>query len=200
LAVLGVHGGLGPGVQLVVGLGNPGKSYAHTRHNVGFMVIDRLVQRFGIRVSDGEGPLWKGLSEIQGRGVWLARPLGYMNRSGEPVRGLADALGLSSQQILVIHDDLDLSLGRLKIKEKGGDGGHRGIRSITEALGSQQFSRLRIGIGRCETDSVVDYVLGRFDADQEPILDATLRLATDAVVTVLCLGTKAAMNAFNRKM
>ncbi len=189
-----------PGVALVVGLGNPGEIYAQTRHNVGFMVIERLVQRFGCRAPICDGRLWKGFSEIEGKGVWLAKPLCYMNLSGGPVRELADTLGLPSQQILVVHDDLDLILGRLKIKEKGGDGGHRGIRSISEALESQYFPRLRIGIGHCETDSVVDYVLGRFAVEEAPILDATLRQAADAVVTVLCRGTKAGMNAFNRKM
>lgn len=200
MAVRVFHGAVDPGVAMVVGLGNPGKMYTQTRHNVGFMVIEQLVRRFGSRASICEGQLWKGFSEIEGKRVWLAKPLCYMNLSGGPVRALADTLGVPSQQILVVHDDLDLILGRLKIKEKGGDGGHRGIRSITEALGTQHFSRLRIGIGRCETDSVVDYVLGRFAVDEAPILDAALRLATDAVVTVLCHGTKAGMNAFNRKM
>jgi PTH1 family peptidyl-tRNA hydrolase len=123
-----------------------------------------------------------------------------MNRSGLPVRSLADFFRISSRDVLVIHDDIDLDFGRLKIKEKGGHGGHNGIRSLMDAFGGGDFTRLRIGIGRSETGKgVADYVLDHFMSDETAVLPQIISRARDAVVTILCKGTRMGMNQFNIK-
>ncbi len=139
--------GLNPG-HLVVGLGNPGPEYAGTRHNAGFRVVERLAEDFGIPLAHERCQALFGSGSIRGVAVVLAKPMAFMNRSGPPVKGLIDFLGISSGRTVVIHDDLDLALGRLKIKEKGGHGGHKGVRSLMDAVGGGDFIRVRIGIGR----------------------------------------------------
>jgi PTH1 family peptidyl-tRNA hydrolase len=186
---------------LIVGLGNPGSSYAKTRHNAGFMVVDRLAEDFGFSVDKRkfETVYARGVIE-QARAV-VAKPMAFMNRSGAPVKKLADFFKISSENMLVIHDDIDLAFGRLKIKEKGGHGGHNGIRSLIDAFGRGDFARLRIGIGRSEPESgVTGHVLGRFNEAETELLDQIITRARDAVVTILCSGTKVGMNNFNQKL
>jgi PTH1 family peptidyl-tRNA hydrolase len=171
---------------LVVGLGNPGKKYEGTRHNAGFMVLDRIAQDSGISLNKAKFDAVFGRGAIENIDVILAKPMAFMNRSGPPV--------------LVIHDDIDLAFGRIKIKEKGGHGGHNGIRSIMDAFGGGDFSRLRIGVGRSEAgESVTDHVLGRFSADKAEMLSRIISGARDAAVEILCSGTRAGMNLFNGK-
>lgn len=187
-------------LYLVAGLGNPGNAYKNTRHNAGFMVIDALSEEFSISCEKKKCDALFGRGQIETEEVILAKPMSYMNRSGEPICGIMNYFGISAEDMVVIHDDIDLGFGRIKIKEKGGHGGHKGIKSLTDTLGSSEFSRLRIGMGRPDAGKdVADYVLGRFGKEEAEILPEIIRTARDAVVTILCKGTKEGMNRFNGK-
>ncbi len=187
-------------MKLIVGLGNPGRSYQDTRHNVGFMIADKIAGDFGISFSKKKFDTVYGRGLIEDNEILLVKPLAYMNRSGPPVQQLARYYRIQSKDMLVIHDDIDLAYGRLKIKEKGGHGGHNGIRSLIDAFGGGDFLRLRIGVGRSETGSdVTGHVLGRFSAQQIQFLDRVIENARNAVVTILSHGTKVGMNLFNGK-
>jgi peptidyl-tRNA hydrolase, PTH1 family len=186
-------------LYLVAGLGNPGANYAQTRHNAGFLVIDELAAVHKISIQKRKFDVLYGRGSIKGVDVLLAKPQSYMNRSGPPLRALADYFRIQRQAMVVVHDDIDLAFQRLKIKEKGGDGGHKGIRSIIDAFGGGEFTRLRIGVGRSAGDrDVVDHVLGEFDQDQEQVLGELLQTASEAIVTVLTKGTKDGMNRYNQ--
>ena len=187
-------------LRLVVGLGNPGNKYEDTRHNAGFMVADKIAQDFSISFNKTKFDTVFGRGSIEDVDVLLAKPMAFKNRSGPPLQKLAHYFQIPGEDMLVIHDDIDLAFGRLKIKEKGGHGGHNGIRSIMDAFGGGNFVRLRIGVGRSEAgENVTDHVLGRFSADKAEMVGRVISVARDAVVTVLCEGTKVGMNAFNRK-
>ncbi|MDM8525024.1 aminoacyl-tRNA hydrolase [Desulfococcaceae bacterium HSG8] len=187
-------------LHLIVGLGNPGDDYRETRHNVGFMVADDIAESFSISVAKKKFDAMMGRGKIRGTEVFLVKPLSFMNRSGFPARQVADYFRIRSRDMLVIHDDIDLAFGRIKIKEKGGDGGHKGVKSLIDAFGGGDFARLRIGVGRSERgDSVANYVLSRFDRDERERIDQIIAKARDAVVTILCKGTKEGMNRFNSK-
>ena len=189
-----------PQIKLIVGLGNPGPDYRNTRHNLGFMVVDRLVRKFNARPGDPEPGIEVSRGAIADRSIILLKPQRYMNRSGPPVDAFLQKFCISLREILVIHDDIDLEFGRLKIKKKGGDGGHKGIRSMMDALKAGDFTRLRLGMGRSETDEdVVDHVLGQFDDRELEHLEAFIDRASEAAVTVLKHGVNTAMNRFNRK-
>ena len=188
-------------LRLVVGLGNPGARYAATRHNIGFKVLDRLAADFAIEVGREKFNAGFGRGRIEGLEVMLAKPMAFMNRSGLPVRSLAEFFRISSRDMVIVHDDIDLAYGRLKIKEKGGHGGHNGVRSLIDAFGGGEFTRLRVGIGRSETagQPVADYVLDQFTREETAALPGVIERARDAVVTILCKGTKIGMNQFNTK-
>jgi PTH1 family peptidyl-tRNA hydrolase len=184
---------------LVVGLGNPGKRYRGNRHNVGFMVVDALAAserdvewrssaRFSAEVA-------KGL--LAGQRVVLAKPQTFMNLSGRSVGPLAGFYGISVNHIVVVHDDVDLELGRLRVKAGGGDGGHKGVRSMTQDLGGPGFVRVRFGIGRPQVGEVTDFVLQNFDPDQRDALEEGIGRAAEAVCTVMTSGLKEAMNRYN---
>jgi PTH1 family peptidyl-tRNA hydrolase len=186
-------------LRLVVGLGNPGNTYENTRHNAGFMVADQIAQDFNIALDKTKFDAVYGRGFIEDVDVLMVKPMAFMNRSGPPLQKLAHYFRIRGEDMLVIHDDIDLAFGRIKIKEKGGHGGHNGIRSIMEAFGGGDFARLRIGVGRSEAEgNVTDHVLGRFSHDQAEVVARIIAAARDAVVTVLCEGTKVGMNAFNR--
>lgn len=186
-------------IKLVIGLGNPGKEYAMTRHNAGFMVVDRLADDFRISMDKSKFETIYGKGKVHGNDVILAKPQAFMNRSGSSVYRLANFYRISCEEMLIIHDDIDLAFGRIKIKEKGGDGGHKGIRSIIDAFGGGNFTRLRIGIGRSEVGAgVVNHVLGRFNPEEKAFLDKIISTAMDAALTILCEGAKEGMNRFNR--
>jgi PTH1 family peptidyl-tRNA hydrolase len=186
--------------HLVVGLGNPGAQYAGTRHNIGFMVVDRLASEFDLSLGHIKFDARFGRGEIAGEAVILAKPLAYMNRSGQPVKLLADYFRIPAGDVFIIHDDIDLAFGRLKIKEKGGHGGHNGIRSLIAAFGGGGFKRLRVGIGRSAGGaSVTGHVLGRFDDRESKQLDEIICRARDAVTMVLREGTQTGMNYFNSR-
>jgi PTH1 family peptidyl-tRNA hydrolase len=166
------------------------------------MVADRLADDTGIAFGREKFGAVFGRGRLEGNEIILAKPNSFMNRSGPPVRALADFFQIESREVLVIHDDIDLDYGRLKIKEKGGHGGHNGIRSLIDAFGGGDFARLRVGIGRSETAQrpVADYVLDQFTRDETAALPGVIERARDAVVTILCKGTKIGMNQFNTKL
>jgi PTH1 family peptidyl-tRNA hydrolase len=183
--------------RLVVGLGNPGPDYATSRHNVGFQCVRTLARRHGLSFSATRSRARIAEGAILGQPVVLARPQTYMNLSGQSVKGLAQWLHLAPADILVIYDDLDLPLGRVRLRPGGSAGGHRGVRSIIDALGTQDFPRLRVGIGRPEGNDAVDYVLGDFTADERRLMAQAYERAAEAVECVLTEGLEAAMNRFN---
>jgi len=184
--------------RAVVGLGNPGPEYAATRHNVGFRAVERLARRLGAERWRGGRGARRAVAAVGDLEVVLAEPLGFMNRSGAPVRALLREYGLEPADCLVIHDDLDLELGRLQIKRGGGTAGHRGLDSIVEALGRSDFPRLRIGVGRpARGAEAVDYVLSPFEEAERAPLEAALARAEEAVLAWLEVGTEAAMGRVN---
>jgi PTH1 family peptidyl-tRNA hydrolase len=184
----------------VVGLGNPGKNYQDTRHNAGFMVADKIAQDFSIEFNNKKFDLVFGRGFVEDCEILLAKPLAFMNRSGPPVQKLAHYFRIQCEDMLVIHDDIDLAYGRLKIKEKGGHGGHNGIRSLMDVFGGGDFMRLRIGVGRSEAgEGVTGHVLGRFSAEESQLLARIISNARDAAVTVLSHGAKVGMNLYNGK-
>ncbi|MHC1759778.1 MAG: aminoacyl-tRNA hydrolase [Negativicutes bacterium] len=184
-------------MKIVVGLGNPGNQYKDTRHNIGFLVVDELARRWNT-------PSWKRrydaeVSEHRAIGpVLLVKPQTFMNLSGNSVREAAKFYKTPSTDIVVIHDDLDLPAGRLRIRERGGSGGHRGIESMLTQLGADDFVRVRFGVGRPpEGWESADYVLGRFAPDEQSLIKEAIDKAADAVETILREGTAPAMNRFN---
>jgi PTH1 family peptidyl-tRNA hydrolase len=187
-------------LRLVVGLGNPGRIYIGTRHNAGFMVVDEVAKAFSIEFLKRKFNALFGTGSIDGAKVVLAKPMDFMNRSGPSVQQIAGYFRILYEDILVVHDDIDLEFGRLKIKEKGGDGGHKGVRSIIDAFGSGDFTRLRIGVGRPDAgNGAADYVLDNFAFEEKKVLSRIIASAKDAVVTILCKGAKEGMNRFNNK-
>jgi len=187
-------------LRLVVGLGNPGEAYTETRHNAGFLAVDKVSEAFSIALEKQKFDTRFGIGSVNDVKVILAKPMAYMNRSGPQVQNIAGYFRILCEDMLVVHDDIDLAFGKLKIKEKGGDGGHRGIRSLIDAFGGGDFVRLRIGVGRPEAGiGAADYVLGKFSLEERKNLDRIITTAKDAIVTTLCKGTKEGMNRFNDK-
>lgn len=186
--------------KLIIGLGNPGDDYKDTRHNAGFMVINSLGEKFSIAVTKKKFNILFGWGFINNVKVVLAKPQTFMNLSGPAISRLMNYFKIPDKDLIVVHDDLDFIFGRLKIKEKGGDGGHKGIRSINDALGNGDYTRLRIGIGRSGTNmNVVNHVLGKFASEEKDILPKIISEARKAVITILCNGAKEGMNRYNQK-
>jgi PTH1 family peptidyl-tRNA hydrolase len=185
-------------VHLVVGLGNPGRKYELTRHNLGFMVVDRLAGAYIIRVTrERFQSLW-GRGAIAGRQVILVKPQTFMNRSGQAVAALKAYFKLDVQDLLVVHDDLDLELGRMKIVHGGGAGGHQGVRSIHDALTKDRYVRLKVGIGRPRfNETTEDYVLGNWYEDQRNQVTEMVDGAAEAVTAIFTDGLEKAMTAVN---
>lgn len=186
-------------LSLVVGLGNPGRRYRETRHNIGFMVVETLRERAGgpDERETGHSALWS--MEVDGREIVLARPLEFMNLSGAAVRALAGKRGAEPSEILVVCDDFHLEFGALRLRRSGSHGGHNGMRSIIAALGTQDFPRLRIGIGAAPAgEDPADFVLERFAPDERARLGDVVTQAADCVEMVLKSGLEAGMNRYNR--
>ena len=184
-------------MRLLVGLGNPGKAYAQTRHNVGMWTIERAAARWSIRLSP-RGTAQRGSGRLGGELIELAGLLDWMNVTGPPLKGLFREFDLTPNKLIVIHDDLDLEPGRLRIKLSGGHGGHNGIKSIIEALGTSEFIRLKIGIGRpAPGQNSADYVLERVTQDEIAIIEPCLERAVDALECLIHRGPDVAMNQFN---
>lgn len=185
-------------MQLVVGLGNPGRRYHNTRHNVGWEAVDRLARRLGIAVTEEDGWALLGRATIGRKRLLLAKPQTYVNLSGTAVQDLKRRHRIKPSEILIVLDDLDLPLGRLRLRPRGSHGGHNGLRSVLEALGTDEVARLRIGIGRPpqRTDPAA-HVLTPFARAEREVLDAVLDRAADAIEVSVREGLEAAMNRYN---
>lgn len=184
---------------LIVGLGNPGKQYANTRHNAGFDTIDLLSGRLDIRVAKNKCKALIGEGMIDGKKLILAKPQTFMNLSGESVRELVSWYKADLQNTIIIYDDIDLPLGRLRIRSKGSSGTHNGMRSVIYQINSDEFPRIRIGIGRPPEDwELADFVLGRFDNEDRKLVDECISKAADAAVDIVKSGINSAMNIYNR--
>ena len=181
----------------MLGLGNPGAEYAHTRHNIGFDVIDILAARHRIRLNLHRDHAHYGVGTIEGVPVLLAKPMTYMNRSGEAARALLQRYPLEPARLLVIVDDVALPPGKIRVRPSGSDGGHNGMESVIQCLGTQAFPRVRVGIGSPPRGYMVEYVLSPFSPQEQPIIQDALQRAADAVETVIAEGVQAAMNRFN---
>jgi peptidyl-tRNA hydrolase, PTH1 family len=186
-------------LYLIVGLGNPGAEYARTRHNAGFMVTDRLVERWRASwVFEKKFNARVTRAEHGERRVWLCQPQTYMNASGEAVAAVAGFYHVPRTHIMVVVDDADLPLGHLRLRPGGSSGGHHGLESIEQHLGSREYGRLRVGIGRLDgAREITGYVLGRFSSTESVLLDKVLDVASDQVETWLKAGIQKAMSQFN---
>ena len=193
-------------MKLIVGLGNPGRIYAGNRHNIGFMCLNYFARKQGIRFDKKQGFARIGTGEVAGSKIVLARPQTYMNSSGQSVSRLIQRFNIDLNDLLVIHDDLDLPLGKIRIRHGGSSGGHKGVESIITELGSQDFSRLRIGIGRpgiaessaeiSEADTIA-YVLSDFTPDEKQTIAKVIPKVSEAILCFLTDGPTAAMNKYN---
>ena len=185
-------------MKFVIGLGNPGRGYAPTRHNLGFMLVDKVAERFGSRFRDFSGPALIGSLEVDGEEIVLLKPQTYVNASGLAVQKVVAEYGALPEQLLVAHDDADLEFGRIRLKGEGGSGGHRGVESIIEAIGSRNFPRLRMGVGReFMRGELADYLLSPFHETELEGVEALLESGADAVETAIRLGLLEAMRLFN---
>ena len=191
---------------LIVGLGNPGSKYEGTRHNMGFMVADVLSERWSISFSDHKGlsKLGKGVMNLDGKSAkfFLAKPLTFMNDSGAAVSSISSYYQIETDHIVIIHDDMDLDFGRIKVKSGGSAGGHNGIRSIDRSLGTPQYARVRMGVGHAQRgahahDNTVNWVLGGFAGAQKSELPNFLADGADAVESVIFRGLAATQEHFN---
>lgn len=187
------------GLRLLVGLGNPGEEYRATRHNVGFAVADRLAAKLGVEPSyDGSSKALVGRGSFRGCQVLLAKPLTYMNRSGRSVRHLLQTHGLALEDVLIVYDDLNLPVGRIRLRGKGSAGGHNGVQSIIDVLGSDAFPRLRVGIGDdYRRGNQVEYVLSPFSSEQTPRIQKAIDRSRDAALCYVTEGLSEAMNRYN---
>jgi PTH1 family peptidyl-tRNA hydrolase len=203
-------------MQLIVGLGNPGAKYLHTRHNIGFAIVEATAARTRLQLSTGHArpskrSLWTawrkrqdlaecGQGSYAGHAFTLIKPLTFMNRSGEAVAHYVQALHLTAQDILVIFDDISLPVGTVRLRKQGGAGGHNGVQSIIDHLGTVAFPRLRFGVGNAfERGEQIDYVLSPFAPGEQEAVDTAIVQATDAVLTMVREGIDTAMNRYNRR-
>lgn len=183
---------------LIVGLGNPGMEYAATRHNIGFDMITYLSDKYNISLRSREGKAIVGKGIIEGKKVMLAQPQTFMNLSGESVRALMDYYKLDLEDLVIIYDDISLPVGQVRIRPKGSAGGHNGIKSIIQHLGTQEFSRIKIGVGaKPEGGDLVKHVLGRFSKEEDSIIRDVFALAEKGLLAMLWDDVAAAMNEVN---
>jgi len=188
------------GQRLIVGLGNPGAEYADTRHNIGFMVVDAIADRVDATLKHDKGNTLAGWSRWRGRPFGLAKPQTFMNRSGTSVRGLMRHYSIALNDILVVYDDINLPVGKLRLRKQGSAGGHNGIQDIIDTVGSDVFPRLRIGVGSdFGRGQQANYVLSPFDAEDEEVVQQSIQQARDAALTFVTDGLTVAMNRYNRK-
>lgn len=185
-------------MKIIVGLGNPTREYAGTRHNVGFSVIYNISDAYNIPVETKKHKALIGKGVIEGEKVVLAMPQTYMNLSGESVRELMDFYKCDLSDLIVIYDDISLDVGKLRIRSKGSAGGHNGIKNIIAHLGTQEFARIKIGVGEKPAKmDLADYVLGHFSKEEQPVIRESADRAREAVATILTEGIASAMNKFN---
>ena len=193
-------------MKLIVGLGNPGRTYARNRHNIGFMCLSHFARTQGIRLDRSQGKARTGIGKVAGETVVLARPKTGMNLSGESVRQLVRRLNINPEDVIVIHDDLDLPLGKIRIRHGGSAGGHKGVNSIINHLGSGDFCRIKIGIGRPliaassakeKEAAVINYVLSDFTPEERKIIAGVIPKVSQSLHCLLTEGLAAAMNRYN---
>jgi len=187
-------------MMLVVGLGNPGKEYTLTKHNVGFLVVDELGKRVGIDIKKNKFQSLYGEGFLEGNKILLLKPQTYMNRSGGAVSSASDFYKIPPENIIVIHDEMDISFGRIMIKPGGGSAGNKGIKSIISSLGSKDFIRVRIGIGKPNAKSDgANHVLSNFSKSESTMVEESIQTAADAVLEIINNGLEKAMNKYNVK-
>ena len=187
-------------MYIIAGLGNPGKEYENTRHNIGFDVIDRLAEEENIAVMESKHKALIGKGYVAGQKVILAKPQTFMNLSGESIREAVDYYKIDPQDIIVIYDDISLDPGQLRIRLKGSAGGHNGIKNIIAHLGTQEFPRIKVGVGaKPPKMDLADYVLSRFGAEEQKIMDEAFGEAAEAAVMMMTTGAERAMNHYNAK-
>ena len=193
-------------MKLIVGLGNPGRVYVNNRHNIGFICLSRFAKSQGIRFDKKRGQARIGMGEVAGNKVVVAKPQTHMNLSGRSVSLLIRKFNINLNDLLVIHDDLDLPLAKIRISQGGGTGGHKGIESIISCLESQDFIRIRVGIGRpaknegpaeISDDEIIAYVLGDFTPEQKQTIDQAIPRVSEAILCLLTEGLTTAMNKYN---
>ena len=193
-------------MKLIVGLGNPGRSYAQNRHNIGFICLGRFARKHQIRFSQKQSQARIGIGEIAGTKVILAKPQTFMNQSGKSVSLLVKRFDISLDDLVVIHDDLDLGLGKIRLRKGSSSGGHKGVDSIITYLGSQDFIRLRVGIGRPTSsgsqgepseNDIISYVLSNFAPEEKQVIAEVLPRISDAILCLVTEGLAAAMNKYN---
>ncbi len=183
----------------MVGLGNPGRRYAHTPHNLGFMVVDRLAERHGIQVKRREASSLVGSGVVEGSRVLLAKPQTYMNLSGASVRALLEKMSVSPRDMVLIYDDLDLPWTAVRIRAGGSPGGHHGVESVSGAIGTKEFPRVRLGIAGYRVEDGAEFVLAPFGRAQKKDLDELLDHAAQAAVSIISVGVEKSMAMFNRR-
>jgi PTH1 family peptidyl-tRNA hydrolase len=184
-------------INAVLGLGNPGPDYEGTRHNVGFSVVDKVLERVRVVETLHRFDSQISIARFGGRSIWFAKPQTFMNLSGKAAVGIVNHLGMSCSQILVVYDCMDLPLGRFRLRKNGSSGGQKGMESVLQTLETRNVPRLRVGIGRDTEAGVVDHVLSRWSAAEQTILNEVLDAAADAVMLALKVGIEKAMNEYN---
>ena len=187
-------------MKLIIGLGNPGRAYASNRHNIGFVCLNHFARSHAVKFDRKQGQARIGTGKAAGNEVVLAKPQTHMNRSGEAVSRLVKKFNISLDELIVIHDDLDLPLAKIRLSRGSSSGGHKGINSIIKELGSQDFIRIRIGIGRppeASEDEIIAYVLSDFSPEQKKAITPVIPRVTEAILCLLTEGLEAAMNKFN---
>jgi PTH1 family peptidyl-tRNA hydrolase len=191
-------------MKLIVGLGNPGRGYAHNRHNIGFLCLSHFARAQGIRFDKKQSKARIGRGEAAGNEVVLTKPQTYMNHSGQSVSLLIKRFKVNLDDLLVVHDDLDLPLGKIRIRQGGGSGGHKGVGSIIFSLESQDFVRIRVGVGRPEAppdsiteDDIIAYVLSDFTAEEKQVISQVIPQVSEAIHCLLNEGLGTAMNNYN---
>ena len=186
-------------MKLIIGLGNPGKEYDQTRHNCGFMVLDHLANELNVEINKAKFKGLYGKTKVKGEDVILLKPQTYMNLSGESVGEVMRFFKIAKEDILVIYDDLDLPVGKLRLRTSGSAGGHNGIKSIIQHVGGQDFKRIRVGIDKHPMIPVVDYVLGKFTKEQMVDLQSAIEQASKAAQAFITTDFNKVMNQYNKK-
>lgn len=185
---------------LIVGLGNPGRKYSKTRHNIGFMVLDFFADKYGLKFNKRDDYMIS-MGNVEGIEVILMKPLTFMNLSGRAVKKILEEKTIKAlpDSLIVVHDDLDLPIGKIKIKKNGSSGGHRGVQSIIDSLGTKNFIRLKIGIGKPSGIDPSDYVLSPFSRQEKVVIKEKILQASDSLVKIITEGVEKAMNIYNRE-